>query len=452
MVIKTMIKNKLSFLILAIILPFLMVKPAFAGFGVSPAEIYNDSLKPGSKFEKDIVLSRSDTDENLKVVIETDLGDAGSWIKFDPGTEFIFAKGETRKTVKATVSVPNNAELKNYKGFLRIKASSMDSTSSGVSIIKGARMEVNLVTTSLSVDILNIKGLNIPDVDFQKPIKLLVNVQNNGNTDISPSKVILEVQDLNKNTIETQNVTKIEKVSSNTTKEITAEFKNDLNSGEYFGNVQVFLGDKLLRSDRLVFKIGPAPAGYKPTVANTKNVSIFKKIISAVQQNKVETTAVVLIPLLAITTADILIKRSTFKLLFFKLKKTKIIKSQKAKIIYLIINVGYFLIALTGLHFYHQQRLNNLAKPNDQGHVQGASIEVKPTAVPKANPQSNLMVKQEKTGYPIYRIPSLNSEIVYTASENEKLSVVEEKDGWYRVSTGKGTGGWLPKSSVKKTE
>ena len=36
--------------------------------------------------------------------------------------------------------------------------------------------------------------------------------------------------------------------------------------------------------------------------------------------------------------------------------------------------------------------------------------------------------------------------------ENEKFTVVEEIEGWYRVSTGNGTGGWLPKTSVKKTD
>jgi hypothetical protein len=177
---------KLLTLFLIALLPFLMVKPVFAGFGVSPAEIYNDSLKPGAKFEKEIVLSRSDPAENLKVVIETDLGETESWVKFDPGKEFIFPKGQTRKTIKVIVSIPNNAELKNYKGLLRIKASSADSSNSGVSIVQGARMEVTLVTTSINVDILSIKGLNIPDVDFQKPIKLLVNVYNGGNTENDP--------------------------------------------------------------------------------------------------------------------------------------------------------------------------------------------------------------------------------------------------------------------------
>jgi hypothetical protein len=425
---------KLFILFLAALLPFFIVKPAFAGFGISPAEIYNDSLKPGAKFEKEIVLSRSELDENLKVVIETDLGEIESWIKFEPGKEFIFPKGQQRKTVKAIITVPNDAELKNYKGFLRIKASSADAAASGVSIVKGARMEVTLVTTSINISVLNIKNLVIPDVDFKEPIKLLVTVQNNGNTEIAPSKIILEIQDLNKKVIETQEVTKLEKVAPNTTKEITAEFKNNLNGSENFGIVKVYLDDKLLRSDRLVFRVQAASADYNPS---TSNNNLFIRLISIIKQNKVETTAFILILLLPIITGYILFKK---------------LKLKKFQTIFSVAIIGYAIIAFTLLFFYHQKRQDSLAKPGDKGNVQGETVEIKPTDIPKVNPQSNLIIDKKTAGYPLYRIPDLSSPIVYTAAENEKLSVVQEIGGWYQVLTGKGTGGWLPKSSVKKTQ
>lgn len=426
-------KIKLLILFLTVFLPFFTAKPALAGFGVSPAEIYNDSLKPGSSFEKEITLSRSDAEENLKIVIETDLKETESWVKFEPGKEFIFPKGQNRKTLKVIVSVPNNAELKNYKGLLRIKASSVDSSNSGVSIVQGARMEVTLVTTSINVDILNIKGLNIPNVDFQKPIKLLVNVQNNGNTEIAPSKIILEIQDLTKNLIETQEVTKLEKTAPNTTKEITAEFKNNLNGGEYFGVVKVYLDDKLLRSDRLVFKVGNPPEGYKPSTS--KGIDFLTKIISTVKQNKTETAVALIIPLFPALIGYILFKKSKFG---------------HFKIIFFIATIGYLILAFSLMNAYHQNRQSSMAKPEDKGNVQGETIEITPTHIP--NNSQSLIINQEIANYPIYRIPDLNSPVVYTATEDEKLSVVKEIDGWYQVLTGKGTGGWLPKTSVKKTQ
>lgn len=428
--------NKLLILILITILPFIVIKPAFAGFGVSPSEIYNDSLKPGAKFEKEIVLSRSDAEENLNVVIETDLNEAESWVTFDKGKEFIFPKGENRKTIKAIVSIPKNADLKNYKGFIRIKASSADSSSSGVSIVQGARMEVNLITTSINVDLLDIKGFNIPNVDFQKPIKLLVNIQNNGNTEIAPSKIILEIQNLNKNFITTVETTKLEKIEPNTTKEITAEFENKLNGGEYFAIVKAYLDDKLLRSDRLVFKIGAPPEGYNPVTAQKAN--FFSKVISFIKTNKTEIILFFLILLIPIVIGYILFKKS---------------KSKKVKTVFLIATVGYAIITFTLLYLYHQHYLNNLAKPDDNGNVEGETIEIRPTDISKVNSDaSGVTVKKKESTYPIYRTANLNSEVVYTASEGENLSVLEEQDGWYRVSTGKGTGGWLPKTSVKKTQ
>ncbi len=428
-------KLRLLIILLTAILPFVLTKSVFAGFGVSPAEIYNDSLKPGAKFEKEIILSRSDPDENLKVIIETDLHEAESWIKFEPGREFVFPKGETRISLKVTINVPDNAELKNYKGLLRIKAASMDSTNSGVSIVQGARMEVNLVTTSINVDILSIKGLNIPNVDFQQPIKLLVNIENNGNTEVTPSKIILEIQDLTQTTIETQEVTKLDKVSPNTTKEITAEFKNNLNSGEYFGLVKVYLNDKLLRSDRLVFKINAAPEGY--VALTTKDANLFSRIFTFIKNNKVETIAFILIPLLPILIGYILFKKS---------------KSTKLRVIFFIATLAYIIFIIILISLYHQKRLNDLAKPGDGGNVQGEMIEVTPTDIPKVSSQSPLIVNQDNTGYSVYRIPDLSSNIVYTAVENEKLNVVGEIEGWYQVLTSKGAGGWLPKSSVKKTQ
>jgi len=295
-------------------------------------------------------------------------------------------------------------------------------------------MEVTLVTTSINVDILNIKGLNIPDVDFQKPIKLLVSVQNGGNTEIAPSKIILEIQSLTQSVIETQEVTKLEKIPSNTTKEITAEFKNNLDAGEYFAIVKVYLGDKLLRSDRLVFRVGAPPEGYNPATGKT---NLFNKVINNIKNNKVETIAFILIPLFPIIIGYILFKKS---------------KSKKLKTIFLIATIGYAIIAFTLLYLYHQNRQANLAKPSDKGNVQGEIIEVIPTEIPKSNSGINLTINKESASYSIYRIPDLNSPVVYTATENEKLSVVSEKDGWYQVLTGKGTGGWLPKTSVKKTQ
>lgn len=420
--------NKLLFLFVILLLPFVLVKPVIAGFGISPAEIYNDHLKPGAVFEKEIVISRSEANEDLKVVIETDLGEAESWIKFEPSKDFIFPKNEKRKTIKAIVTVPKNAETKNYQGVLRIKASSLNSSGSGVSIVQGARMEVTLVTTSLNVNILSVKSARIPDVNWQQPLILFTNIENSGNTEIAPDKIILEIQDLNKNLIETQETTKIEKITPNTTKEIFVEFKNNLSGGEYFGIVKVYADEKEIYSNRLVFKVNNAPPGSSQQIATTKNNKINFKHIA--------------LPL--ILSSPIIVA--------YLLRKKTIKKNLKR--IYLIAIVLCIIIASLMAYFYNRKLKSDMAKPGDAGNVQGESIEVVPTKVlsPAIDNSSPLIINQENVGYPIYRTPDPNSAIIYTAQENETFTVISQIEGWYKVSTGNGTGGWLPQTSVKKSE
>lgn len=419
--------NKLLFLFLITLLPFFWVKPVFAGFGVSPAEIYNDHLKPGAVFEKEIVISRSEADENLKVVIETELGETESWVKFEPSKEFIFPKDEKRKTIKAIVTVPKNAETKDYKGLIRIKASSADSSGSGVSIVQGARMEVTLVTTSLNVNILNIRSVRIPDTDWQQPIKLFANIENSGNTQLAPEKIIIEIQDLNQQLIETQEVTKIEKIEPNTTKEVSVDFKNNLNGGEYFGVIKIFSEGKEIYTNRVVFRVNPSPDGTSIQIVTTKKDNLVPKHIIF--------SILFLAPIIVTV---VIYKKS---------------KNKKIKKICLIFIFIYIVIGSGLLYLYHQ-KLKDMAKPGDIGNVQGETTEATPT---QTEPQtidnsSPLIINQETATYPVYRTPDIKSEIVYTASENENLSVIKEVEGWYQVSTGKGTGGWLPKTSVKKSE
>jgi hypothetical protein len=414
---------------------FLFATPALAGFGISPADVYNTHLKPGDNFEKEITLSRSDTDEDLKVVVETDLKEAESWFQFEPGKEFIFPTGQSRLILKIKVNVPNNAELKTYQGIIRIKASSVDTQNSGVSIVKGARMEVNLVTTSLDVSTLVVKGMSISEVHDNDPIKLLMNIENKGNTITAPTKVTLEIQDLTKKTIETLEDSSLEKIDPNISKEIIAEFKNNLGGGEYFGLVKVYLDDKLIHSDRLVFKVINATK----TSAQVSQISFLSKFINLIKTNKIETVALLLIPLIPTIIGLVVYK---FGVLLF-LKK-----------LFLVGTIAYSILAITLLSFYHfKWKPANMAKPDDVGSVQGESVEVNPTSSPKIIDNSPLKVDRDNTnGYPIYRTPDLNSTVVYFATENEKLQVINEKEDWYQVSTNNGTGGWLQKTSVKSSQ
>lgn len=432
------INNKMTkiFKLFLIIFCFgFFAKPALAGFGISPADIYNDHLKPGSSFEKDIVLSRSEASEDLKIVIETDLKEAESWFEFEPGKEFIFPAGQSRYTLKIKVNISPQADIKTYQGIIRIKASSVDTKDSGVSIIKGARMEVNLVTTSLDVNTFIVRGMSISKVGVKDPIKLLMNIENNGNTKTALSKVTLEIQDLTQKTIETQEDTSLDKIDPNTSKEIIAEFKNNLGGGEYFGLVKVYLDDEIIHSDRLVFKV----IGESAAVSQLGKASFITKFVDLIRANKVETIAILLIPLFPIIIG----------LVIYKFGFLLSIKSM-----FLGGTIVYTIIAFALLSLYHfMWKPANMAQPSDVGSVQGESIESSNVATPippKSNPPLKVDRKQID-GYPIYRTPDFDSIVVYVAKENEKFQVIDEKNDWYQVLTSNGNGGWLHQNSIKQS-
>lgn len=415
-------------LLLILFFFYIFTTPALAGFGVSPADISNNHLKPGDNFEKEITLSRSDINEDLKVTIETDLKEAEDWFQFEPGKEFIFPTGQARQILKIKVNVPNNAELKTYQGIIRIKASPVDSKNSGVSIVKGARMEVNLVTTSFDINTLVVKGMSILEINNNDPIKLLLNIENKGNTQIAPSKVTIEIQDLTQKTIGILEDTNLEKIDPNTSKEIIAEFKNSLKKGEYFGLIKVYLDNKVIHSDRLVFKVNETSSVNNQQKTSVNNNAIIFKYIGY--------SLVLLLPVIFII---ILWKKTNNK----KLKK-----------IYLFLIILYPIIYAIFGYLYYQKLKADMAKPGDTGSVQGDSI-VAPTSTPTPVTQVNsaLKVDQDNTnGYPVYRTPDVNSFILYRAQEDEELQVIDEQDGWYQVSTGDGIKGWLQKTSVKSSQ
>ena len=61
----------------------------------------------------------------------------------------------------------------------------------------------------------------------------------------------------------------------------------------------------------------------------------------------------------------------------------------------------------------------------------------------------NVFPSIEVPRYVVYIEPDTNSEVVYTAMENEEFDVIEETEDWYKVSLEDGNTGWLQKAIVK---
>ena len=227
---------------------------AYASFGVSPADISLDYLSPGMTVEQEFLLSRTDLNQEADINIETDIKGANDWIKINPGIAFTIPQGKQTETMTATISVPDDAEYRNYKGYLTLKIAPGGKTA-GVSIVEGVGIAVNLTVTKSVITNLLIRKMEIPAVTIGNPIRLLLIAENQGNQEASPEKAEIIVKDLTGKELLKSEDTAFEKIEPGGKKELTAEFENGLSRGEYYADISVYFQEKLLKEDRLVFSV-----------------------------------------------------------------------------------------------------------------------------------------------------------------------------------------------------
>ncbi len=250
-----------------------------AGFGISPPYVRNDSLTTGSHYEQKIVLVRGDPIEDLKAEISIDVPKAGDWISIDKGEEFILPKGETQVPMVVSVDVPKNAKYENYKGFIRIVTSSLKPLEKGsVTIALGARIDVDLTVAEIIIFNFDVLAVGLPDLEegwkFWKiklpgRIKAKIKIANTGNVEAAPTRVHLDIYDINcKDLLESSDDTRFKKVKSFETKEIFAGFKTKLEIGAYCGEIKIFKHDEIIKEQKVFFNIlergglSEAPGGF----------------------------------------------------------------------------------------------------------------------------------------------------------------------------------------------
>jgi len=258
MAIKKSISFSLSCLLLVVsglfVLPFF--SQAEAGLGVSPADIIDYNLKPGGHLEKQIIISRSEPNQDMQAVVEADLGDMDSWFQFKPSRKFILPAGEKQVPLKIIVDVPAEAEIKEYLGSIRLKLSSIEEDQSGLAIVKGAKMEVEFITTDVDLRQLLVRALAFQPQYYQDQFQLYAKIENQGNVSAKLDKIELEVS-----TLAGEKITDLVKdqgfaeIQAQTTAEQKIEFDHQLEPGEYFVNTKLFFEDNLIKEKKLLLKV-----------------------------------------------------------------------------------------------------------------------------------------------------------------------------------------------------
>ena len=469
-----MFRKILTFLIFTVML---LAFPKLAlGFGITPAEINVQNLKPGGHYETDIYVTRpiTEVDEDLRVVLEPDLGEMESWFKFVPGSEFLFPTGKNTTSFKVVIDVPQNVTLQRYQGVIRARGESGKRAREGVTMLKGAVLGVTVVASEVDVFDLEVLYIKAPDVNSGDPVRLLLNIENKGNAAVSPDSVNLEVMDLFGEPLENLSDTTLEKIDPFSTKEIRAEFDSNLEKGQYRVDASViFMGEEIARK-KMVLTVNAKPARVdEETVAQPE-------FVRAEEVNyRLALALIALGGLLLVAILLIVFKKADVSRTKPVAKLAKAIQNNKTYtwigiiLSLLLVAVGLYLYLISNRYVQVQRTdkapsyeiegtslqeeemaLEEASESTTGADVRGISIEADQTigVFEGAENGAGLIVERPGTPglYPIFENPSFDSEITYEAEDGETFDVRTRQGDWYNVFLEDGTSGWLHKTSIKK--
>jgi hypothetical protein len=120
-------------------------------------------------------------------------------------------------------------------------------------------------------------------VSFFNKIKVPLRVENTGNTESSPTRVYLDVYDIQeKGILESGDDKKLEKINPFETKEILAEFKTKLPAGTYYGVVSVYKGEEISRKEKIIFNIEKTPFSKKDWILISASLAVLAALAFAI--------------------------------------------------------------------------------------------------------------------------------------------------------------------------
>lgn len=225
---------------------------ASAGFGVTPPYVTNVSLTRNSVYEQTIFLVRSDPTTDLKATISIDVPGVDSWFTINEGNEFLLPKGEQKVPMTVRVTVPEDADYKQYKGNVRVKTGAADDKveSGAVSISLGAQIDVDITVIDKKIKDFKIRKIGISDLNeghkvgwlyFPGKIRFEMLLENTGNVPIAPSDVVFRIYERTGNVLleETHKKGKITAVDPFSTETVFAELPTRLPSGSYIARFEI---------------------------------------------------------------------------------------------------------------------------------------------------------------------------------------------------------------------
>lgn len=243
---------------------------ARAGFGITPPYVRNTSLTRNSTYEQQILLVRGNPDAPQKALITVDAPELASWIQIVEGESIPLPRGQQKVPMTVKITVPKNAEYKDYQGVIRIKTVPDDNqvSAGAVSISLGAQVDIALTVIDKKIKDFRIRKIGVSDLNegkklgwlyFPGKINFTMLLENTGNVDISPSKVEFRIFDFAGQVLleEVVNKGSITEVAPYATEEVLATIPTRLPAGNYIARYRVYNEDEVKQEGEISLNVRP---------------------------------------------------------------------------------------------------------------------------------------------------------------------------------------------------
>ena len=265
---RTLQKSLLCFLLVPLFFLSTGIHEALAGFGITPPYVRNTSLTRNSTYEQQILLVRGDTNVAQKAEITLDAPEIEDWITIVEGSEIKMPRGVQKVPMTVRISVPEDAEFKDYEGAIRIRTLPDDGqvAPGAVSISLGALVDIDLSVIDREIRDFRVRRISAPDLNegtklgwlfFPGKIRFEMLIENTGNVDIAPSTVAFRIFDRSGTVLleETENLGKVDTIPPYGTEIVMAELPTRLPAGSYVARYRIYNDDDIKQEGDLSLNI-----------------------------------------------------------------------------------------------------------------------------------------------------------------------------------------------------
>ncbi len=243
---------------------------ALAGFGVTPPFVRNTSLTRNSIYEQQILLVRADPSTPLEATVIVDAPEIYDWIEIVEGTAFMLPRGEQKVPMTVRITVPDDAEFKDYSGAIRVKTGAIDEGEGrgAVNISLGAQIDIDLNVIDKEILDFRVRKIAVSDLNeghkfgwlfFPGKIPFNMTIENTGNVDNAPSRVEFQMYDSTGAVLleETKNIGHVSKIKPYATEEVTANLPTRLPAGSYLARYKIYNGDEVKQEGEVSVNVLP---------------------------------------------------------------------------------------------------------------------------------------------------------------------------------------------------